>query len=74
MNSHFTGVYNTADISRFATKVNTPKIIYLHGIRLIDNINLNELIKENVSEFMFTLSPLKIRGATASPVSPLAIF
>ena len=68
-----------------ATEVSPPELentrlpvhqylITLHGIRLIDNINLNELIKENVSEFMFTLSPLKIRGATASPVSPLAIF
>jgi kynurenine formamidase len=68
-----------------ATEVSPPELkntrlpvhqylITLHGIRLIDNINLNELVKEGVSQFMFTLSPLKILGATASPVSPMAIF
>lgn len=68
-----------------ATEVSPPELkdtrlpvhqylITLHGIRLIDNINLNELASEGVSEFMFTLAPLKIRGATASPVAPLAIF
>lgn len=49
-------------------------LITLHGIRLIDNINLNGLAGEDVPEFMFSLAPLKIRGGTASPVSPLAIF
>ncbi len=49
-------------------------LITLHGIRLIDNINLNELAAEEVPEFMFSLAPLRIRGGTASPVSPLAIF
>ncbi|EQD45562.1 polyketide cyclase, partial [mine drainage metagenome] len=68
-----------------ATEVSPPELegtrlpvhqylITLHGIRLVDNINLNELVKEDVPEFMFSLSPLKIRGATASPVSPVAIF
>lgn len=49
-------------------------LITLHGIRLIDNINLNGLVESGVNEFMLSLSRLKIRGATASPVSPLAIF
>ncbi len=48
-------------------------LITKNGIRLIDNINLNELASDKVSEYMFVLSPMKIRGATASPVSPLAI-
>lgn len=49
-------------------------LITLHGIRLIDNICLNDLVEEKVNEFLFVLSPLKIRGATASPVSPVAIY
>lgn len=48
-------------------------LITLHGIRLIDNMNLNELAKEKVYQFMLVLAPLRIRGATASPVSPVAI-
>lgn len=48
-------------------------LITLHGIRLIDNMNLTELAKEGITEFMLILAPLRIRGATASPVSPVAI-
>ncbi len=68
-----------------ATEVSPPELdgtrlpvhqylITLHGIRLIDNINLNELVDEGISEFMFTMAPLKVKGGTASPVSPVAIF
>ena len=44
------------------------------GIRLIDNIKLYELSSDNVHEFLFVCSPIPFRGATASPVSPLAII
>ncbi|MDA4128579.1 MAG: cyclase family protein [Thaumarchaeota archaeon] len=43
------------------------------GIRLIDNIKLDELARDKVYEFLFMCSPLPIKGATASPVAPLAI-
>lgn len=43
------------------------------GIRLIDNVKLDELAKNRVYEFLFVCSPLPIKGATASPVAPLAI-
>ncbi len=43
------------------------------GIRLLDNIKLDELAKDQVYEFLFVCSPLPIKGATASPVAPLAI-
>ncbi len=49
-------------------------LITKHGVRLIDNIRLDELSAEKVYEFMFVCAPLKIKGATASPVSPLAII
>ncbi len=43
------------------------------GIRLIDNIKLDELARDKVYEFLFVCSALRIRGATGSPVNPLAI-
>lgn len=49
-------------------------LITRSGIRLIDNINLNGLVDEDISEFMFVTAPLRFKGATASPVSPVAII
>ncbi len=43
------------------------------GIRLIDNIKLDELANDRVYEFLFVCSPLPIKGATASPVAPVAV-
>ena len=43
------------------------------GIRLIDNIKLDELARDKVYEFLFICSPLPIKGATASPVAPVAV-
>jgi kynurenine formamidase len=36
-------------------------------------LNLTELAADGVSEFTFVLAPLKIVGATGSPVRPLAV-
>jgi|HubBroStandDraft_1064217.scaffolds.fasta_scaffold05807_8 kynurenine formamidase len=44
------------------------------GIRLLDNLKLDELAGAGVFEFLFVCSPLRIKGATASPVTPLAVF
>ena len=44
------------------------------GIRLIDSIKLYELSKDKIHEFLFMCSPILFKGATASPVSPLAII
>jgi len=43
------------------------------GIRLIDNLKLDELAKDGVYEFLFICSPLPIKGGTASPVAPVAV-
>lgn len=43
------------------------------GVSLIEVLWLEELAKDQVYEFMFIASPLKMRGATASPIRPLAI-
>ena len=43
------------------------------GIPIIENLNLEELAAAKVYEFLFVCLPLKMRGATGSPVRPLAI-
>jgi kynurenine formamidase len=43
------------------------------GIPIIENLNLEELAAAKVYEFVFVCLPLKMRGATGSPVRPVAI-
>ena len=43
------------------------------GIPIIENLDLEALAAANVHEFAFVCLPLKMRGATGSPVRPIAI-
>jgi kynurenine formamidase len=43
------------------------------GVSLLEVVWLEDLAKDQVYEFLFIASPLKLRGATASPLRPLAI-
>ena len=43
------------------------------GIPIIENLNLEELAVAKVHEFAFVCLPLKMRGATGSPVRPIAL-
>jgi len=43
------------------------------GIPIIENLNLEELAAARVHEFAFVCLPLKMRGATGSPVRPIAL-
>ena len=43
------------------------------GIPIIENLNLEELAAAKVYEFLFVCLPLKMRGATGSPVRPIAV-
>ncbi len=43
------------------------------GIHIIEALNLEELSRERVYEFVFVAAPLKIRGGTGSPIRPLAL-
>ena len=43
------------------------------GVSLVEALWLEELAKDQVYEFVFIASPLKMRGATASPIRPFAI-
>lgn len=43
------------------------------GIHIIEVLDLEELARDGVHEFLFVCSPLKMVGATGSPVRPLAL-
>lgn len=49
------------------------ELLVRRGIHLVEHLKLDELSADSCREFLFTVSPLLITGATASPVSPLAI-
>jgi kynurenine formamidase len=42
------------------------------GIHIIEVLNLEELARDGVFEFLFVAAPMNIRGATGAPVRPLA--
>ena len=44
-----------------------------NGIHIIEVLDLEELARDRVYEFLFVASPLKLVGATGSPVRPLAL-
>lgn len=44
------------------------------GVHLLENMALADLASRGRSEFLFVCSPLKIRGASGSPVRPAAVF
>lgn len=43
------------------------------GVMFIEQMNLEELAKDNVYEFAFIAASLKLRGASGSPMRPIAI-
>ena len=43
------------------------------GIPIIENLMLEDLSRDGLSEFLFVCAPLKCVGATGSPVRPIAI-
>jgi kynurenine formamidase len=43
------------------------------GIHIIEALNLEDLSRERIYEFVFIAAPLKIRGGTGSPIRPLAL-
>ena len=49
------------------------ELIMKNGIFNIENMTFEELLHDQVYEFMFVFTPLRIRGATGSPGRPIAI-
>jgi kynurenine formamidase len=48
-------------------------LIVRHGIHILEIVNCEELARDRVYTFLFVATPLKIQGATGSPVRPIAI-
>jgi kynurenine formamidase len=46
----------------------------VHGIFLLENLNLESLAARAVYEFALLVQPLKIKGGTGSTVAPVALF
>jgi kynurenine formamidase len=44
-----------------------------HGVYHLENLDLEELAADEVYEFAFMFSPLRLRGATGSPGNPIAV-
>jgi kynurenine formamidase len=48
--------------------------LVVHGVHLLENMKLDELVQRRQSEFAFIMQPLKVRGGTGSTVAPVAMF
>jgi kynurenine formamidase len=44
-----------------------------HGIHILENLNMDLLATARIFEFLFIAIPLKLIGATGSPIRPLAL-
>ena len=49
-------------------------LLVRNGIYIIENLFLEELARDQCYEFTFICLPLKLRGATGSPVRPVALL
>jgi kynurenine formamidase len=47
--------------------------LVVHGVHLLENLNLEELSAKGVNEFALIMQPLKLQGATGSTVAPIAV-
>jgi kynurenine formamidase len=48
-------------------------LITKNGIRMMENLFLEDISHDHVEEFLFVCLPLRIRGGTGSPVTPIAV-
>ncbi len=48
-------------------------LLPLNGIHILENMNTEELVKDQAWEFLFTLGPSRITGAVQAIVNPIAI-
>ncbi len=44
------------------------------GMHLVENMRLQELASDGVTEFLFACAPLKLKGGAGSPVSPIGVY
>ena len=48
-------------------------LIPLNGIHILENINTEEMVRDQAWEFLFTLGPARITGGVQSIINPIAI-
>jgi kynurenine formamidase len=48
-------------------------LLALNGIHILENMNTEELVKDQAWEFLFTLGPARITGAVQAIVNPIAV-
>ncbi len=48
-------------------------LLVRNGIHIHENLDLSELAKDKVYEFVYSFAPLRLKGATGSPGNPVAI-
>jgi kynurenine formamidase len=48
-------------------------LLIRNGIHIVENLFLEELGRAELNEFLFVCLPIKLSGATASPVRPIAV-
>jgi len=49
------------------------ELMMKNGIFNLENMRFDELIEDNVTEFLFIVTTIRFKGATGSPVRPIAI-
>ncbi len=73
------GVYAVGSDTVAFEKVPNPSMpVHVHllvdsGIHIIECLNLDELAEAHAYHFVFVALPLKILGATASPIRPIGL-
>jgi kynurenine formamidase len=50
------------------------ELLARRGIYIIENLKLDELARDKIKKFLFICLPLKLMGATGSPVRPVAMI
>ncbi|MDA4123526.1 MAG: cyclase family protein [Thaumarchaeota archaeon] len=48
-------------------------LIVKNGIRIIENLDLEELVKEKARAFLFVCLPLLVKGGSGSPITAMAV-
>jgi kynurenine formamidase len=65
--------WDVPDPETGATLFGHVYLLVQKGVYILENLNLAELARERCYSFAFVGIPLKFRGATGSPLRPLAL-
>lgn len=64
---------NTVNRETGMTMPSHALLLVERGIYIIENLNLEKIAEDKQYKFLFICLPLKLRGATGSPIRPIAI-